>query len=138
MKVFESVSKSYSSSPASTEAERLVDQRVLTQAVCEAAELLGLRQTELAPILGLSAPTVSRMKTGRYLLHPERPEWQLALLFVRLFRSLDSLVGSREELARAWLRGQDQALGGVPLEMASRIPDLVRVVNYLDVSRASN
>ncbi len=40
-------------------------------------------------------------KRRRYQLAPNRKEWELALLFVRAFRSLDSIVG--EDLAaRPW------------------------------------
>jgi hypothetical protein len=35
------------------------------------------------------------MASERYWLQPDRKEWQLALLFVRLFRSLDSITGGR-------------------------------------------
>ncbi len=112
-------------------------QRTLTLALLKAAEFLDVSQTSLAPILGVSPATVSRMTTGRYLLQPDRKEWQLAALFVRLFRSLDSITGGRDDLSRAWLHSENRALGGVPANQLADISALVRVVQYLDASRAA-
>ena len=76
---------------------------VLTKAVTRAAALLGITQRQLAGALGLSAPTASRLFAGKYRLSPARSkEWELGVLFVRLFRSLDALWG-HEDTARAWL-----------------------------------
>ena len=109
--------------------------RTLAKAAIRAAGLLGLTQAELAPILGVSRATVSRMAAGEHLLAPEQKAWELAALFVRLFRSLDALVGSNEAQARAWLDGENVALGAPPKELLSRAEGLVRVVQYLDAAR---
>jgi hypothetical protein len=111
-------------------------QRTLTQAVMRAAELLEIQQAELAAILGVSPATISRMSSGRYLLQPDRKEWQLGALFIRLFRSLDSITGGRDDLSRAWLRSSNQSLRGVPATLLVDIEPFVRVVQYLDSSRA--
>ena len=108
---------------------------MLTKAVLRAAAFLGLTQKELAGILGLSEASVSRMHAGRYLLDPSRAkEWELARLFVRLFRSLDVLWGHGEE-ARAWLAAPNLALAAAPRELLGSIEGLVRVVDYLDAAR---
>jgi hypothetical protein len=111
-------------------------QMALTRAVTRAAEILGLSGAELSSVLGVSAASVSRMATGQYLLQPARKEWQLGSLFVRLFRSLDSITGGRDEHSRAWMRGNNRALRGVPAEMLNNVESFVRVVQYLDASRA--
>jgi hypothetical protein len=77
------------------------------------------------------------MGSGRYLLQKDRKEWQLAALFVRLFRSLDSITGGRDDLSRAWLHSHNRALLSVPAALLGDIESLVRVVQYLDASRAS-
>ena len=90
----------------------LEESSVLTKAVTRAAALLGLTQRQVAEALGLSGPTTSRLFTGKYLLSPTRSkEWELAVLFVRLFRSLDALWG-HEGTARAWLELQHVTRGG--------------------------
>ena len=108
---------------------------VLTKAVVRAATLLGLSQRELAGILGMSDATASRLFADKYRLSPQRPkEWELARLFVRLFRSLDALWG-HEETGRAWLKTYNTALGATPLELIRTATGLVRVVDYLDNAR---
>ncbi len=107
----------------------------VTKAVQRAAGLLDLTQATLADVLGLSRATVSRLFSGAYLLDPKRAkEWELALLFLRLFRSLDAVAGHGPE-ARAWLRGANQALGAAPLDLIRSAEGLVRVVQYLDHAR---
>jgi hypothetical protein len=87
--------------------------------------------------LGLSLATVSRISLGRYVLQSDSNEWQLAALFVRLFRSLDSITGGRDDLSRAWLRSHNRALMAPPASLLGEIESFVRVVQYLDASRAT-
>jgi uncharacterized protein (DUF2384 family) len=110
--------------------------RVLTGAVLRAAALLELPQARVAEILGVSPATVSRMARGAYALDADKKEWEMAALFVRLFRSLDSVVGSNDEAARAWLNGDNRALGDRPANLIRSAEGLVRAVHYLDASRS--
>jgi transcriptional regulator with XRE-family HTH domain len=107
---------------------------VLTKAVTRAAERLGISRTELASILGVSPATISRLFGGAYLLDAKRKEWEFALLFVRMFRSLNAIVGD-ENTARKWLNSENLGLNGRPLELIRQTEGLVRVVHYLDASR---
>lgn len=109
--------------------------RVLSGAALRAAALLELNQSRLAEILGLSPATVSRMANGAYALDAGKKEWEMAALFVRLFRSLDSLVGSNDEAARTWLNGGNRALGDKPANLIRSAEGLVRAVHYLDAAR---
>ena len=108
---------------------------ILAKATLRAASLLGLTQAELAPILGVSRATVSRIAAGAHALGPDQKAWELAALFVRLFRSLDALVGSNEAQARAWLNSENTALGAIPRSLLPTAEGLVRVVQYLDAAR---
>jgi hypothetical protein len=108
----------------------------LTKAVLRAAGFLGMSQAVLADVLGVSGATASRLVGGAYSLQPARKrEWEFALLFVRLFRSLDAIVGNDRD-AQAWLRGENTALGGRPVELVRSAEGLVRVLHYLDASRS--
>ena len=107
---------------------------VLTKAVARAAERLDISRASLAKVLGVSAPTVTRLYSGGYLLDQRRKEWELALLFVRVFRSLDSLVGN-EQTARQWLKSENRGLNARPMDLIRQTEGLVRVVHYLDASR---
>jgi len=109
--------------------------RILTGAVLRASALMQITQSSLAQILGLSASSVSRMANGSYILDEQKKEWELGALFVRLFRSLDALIGSNDTAARAWLNGQNSGLIGRPIELIKSTEGLVRVVQYLDAAR---
>jgi transcriptional regulator with XRE-family HTH domain len=109
---------------------------VLSRATVRAARLLGVPQADLAQVIGVSGATASRLANGQRQLEPGSKPWQLAALFVRLFRSLDAIVGSDDAAARAWLRSDNTALGGVPLTLIREPAGLVRTVDYLDAARA--
>ena len=107
---------------------------VLSKAVARAAERLDISKSLLAKVLGVSPPTISRLYSGNYLLDQNRKEWDFALLFVRMFRSLDSIVGD-ESTARKWLNSENLGLNARPIELIRNTEGLVRVVQYLDASR---
>jgi uncharacterized protein (DUF2384 family) len=113
----------------------LSDAAVLSKAAVRAARLLALTQRDVAATLGISEATASRLFAGKYLLSPERAkEWELARLFVRMFRSLDALWG-HEETARDWLTSPNLALAGRPGDLLRSVEGMVRVVAYLDAAR---
>jgi len=109
---------------------------VLSKAAVRAADLLGVTARALAAVIGVSEATVSRMRKGEFALARGSKPFELALLFVRLFRSLDAITGGDEAVARAWLRAPNTALGGTPVEAIRTIPGLVDVLAYLDARRA--
>ena len=82
-----------------------------------------------------SPATVTRLFGGQYKLDERRKEWEFALLFLRLFRSLDSIVGD-EQSARRWLGSDNRALNARPIDLLPQTEGLVRVVQYLDASRS--
>src|ERR1700752_3233500 len=90
---------------------------VLSRATVRAARFLAIAQADLAEVIGVSAATLSPLANGRKHLEPGTKPWQLAALFVRLFRSLDAIVGSDDAAARAWLRSDNPALGGGALSL---------------------
>jgi DNA-binding XRE family transcriptional regulator len=112
------------------------DATVATNAVLRAAGRLGLSNKALARIIGVSEATVSRMGAGSYVLAPGEKPFELALLLVRLFRSLDAIAGGDEAVSKAWLRNENAALGGTPVTLVESVSGLVHVLGYLDARRA--
>ena len=108
-------------------------EEVLTRAVLRAAERLDLSQRDLAAVLGVSPSTLSRL--ARRPLDPRSKEGELAVLFVRLYRSLDALLGGDTEKARRWLHAVNHHLGGTPAELVRTVTGLVHVIEYLDAMR---
>ena len=108
----------------------------VAKALLRAASTLGLSNRALGRIVGLSEASVSRMGKGAFTLKRDDKAFELGLLFVRLFRSLDAIVGGDEAVARAWLRNNNAALGGKPLKLIETVPGLVNALAYLDARRA--
>jgi transposase-like protein len=108
--------------------------QILGDATLAAARRLVVSNRELARILGISEASVSRLSHGRTLRANSR-EAETAALFVRLFRSLDALMGGNEVQAQAWYRAGNQHIGGVPAERVQTLEGLVDVVRYLDAMR---
>jgi hypothetical protein len=108
--------------------------RVLAKATLRAAERLGVADAVLARVVGVSAASVSRLRSGR-AIDPAGKEGELALLFVRLYRSLDALLGGDAESCRRWLHARNAHVGGVPAEVIQTVNGLVHVTQYLDAMR---
>lgn len=110
--------------------------QVVTKATVAAADRLGLSARTLAGVVGVSEASVSRMKRLDHLLEKGTKPFELALLLIRLFRSLDAITGGDEQVARAWLKNHNTALSGIPVEKILSISGLTDVLAYLDARRA--
>src|SRR5688572_22423634 len=113
------------------------DDQVLTSALLRAADFWELSQGALAQILHVSPATVSRWFGRHSRVGAESAEGQLAKLLLRVFRSLDTLVGGQPEKAKAWLRSPNHHLGAVPQERLRTVEGLVHVAEYLDAMRGT-
>lgn len=107
---------------------------VLTKAAIRAAGRLRMSNRELARVLGVSEATVSRAPARPFPLTGKVLE--LATLFVRLYRSLDAIVGGDDATAAAWLRAENAALGRRPIESIATVSGLIDTLAYLDARRA--
>ena len=108
-------------------------EKIITKALMRAAQALDISGADLAKILGVSGATISRLPERN--IKREKKEADLALLLLRLFRSLDALVGGNEPAARDWFHSQNHHLNGVPAELVQKPDGLVHVVDYLEAFR---
>lgn len=115
---------------ASVEAEM-----VTSKALVRAAQGWGLTQAQLGDLVGLSEATISRLYKGEYKLDLRSKQGQCALAVLRIYRSLDALVGGQDDKARAWLTHENTHLQGVPLELMADVSTLGDVLVYLDAMR---
>jgi hypothetical protein len=118
--------------PAPQVPASLSDSQLLLQAVLRAADELELSRTALARVLGKDRSTLART-TG---IDPTSKTGELALLLIRLYRSLSVLVGNDRKLLRHWFHTANRHTGGVPAEQVQRTEGLVEIVQYLDAMRA--
>jgi transcriptional regulator with XRE-family HTH domain len=106
---------------------------VLAKAVVRAAQALGLSQADLATVIGLSPASVSRLKDGALGLSGK--PFELAACLVRVFRSLDAIVGGDRASMAAWMRNANTDLNATPREAIRDVAGLVAVMDYLDARR---
>lgn len=106
----------------------------LGKATLRACAQLGLSQKDLAGILGISEATASRLARGRSI-DPKSKEGELALLLLRVYRSLSTLVGGKADAARDWMHAAHHHLRGTPAVLARSTTGLVALADYLDGMR---
>src|SRR4051812_36009527 len=112
------------------------DAAIVAKAVVRAAERLEMPGRILAAILGLSEASVSRLKGGAFPLESDRKAFELAVLLIRLYRSLDAIVGGDPAVAASWFKSYNTALDARPIDAVQSIPGLMNVIQYLDSRRA--
>jgi hypothetical protein len=112
------------------------DSAVITKATLRAADRLNVTNRVLAKVIGVSESTVSRMRKGDYPLERGQKPFELATMFVRLYRSLDAVVGGDDVVASKWLANANTALKGTPVDLIQSVSGLTNVIQYLDARRA--
>ena len=112
------------------------DAALVSKAVARAAAALGLQQGELAEVLGISPASASRLVAANYTLPRHGKPFELALLLIRLFRSLSGVFGPDTDAIRQWLRCENLALGGTPARLIRSAAGLVNTLAYADAARA--
>ena len=109
---------------------------VAAKALLRAADLLGISAKELSAVIGLSEASVSRLKRGDGRAQLAGKPYELALLFIRLYRSLDAIMGGDDDASRGWMRAENSAVDGAPVQRIRTIDGLANVLAYLDARRA--
>lgn len=110
--------------------------RALSEAVARIADFWLLSHARLGSIIGLSGPTVSRLRSGQYLLEPGSKPFELAQHLLRLFRSLDSWLGQDDASTRSWLTTRNIDLEARPIDLLPTVRGLLRTSDYVDALRA--
>lgn len=104
--------------------------QVLASAFLKAGKELGLSQAVLEETIDRNRSSISR--NG---IDPETKSGELALLLIRVYRSLFALVGGDAKQMNHWMNTPNRHTGGVPAEQVRSIQGLVGVVEYLDAMR---
>ena len=121
----------HSLAPLSHEPLAKSDAQLVAEACGRAAHTLGLSKEELSAVVGKHRTTIDR--SG---LNPTTKEGELALLLLRVYRSLHALYGGDHALMRHWMEQPNHAFGEQPPRLLlPRIEGLTRVANYLDALR---
>jgi len=107
---------------------------VLAKAVLRAADQLGLRQADLAAVLGIHRTAVSRLKQN-LSLDPASKQGELALLLVRVARALYALTGGDPQWIEHFMRTPNALTGGTPARQIESIQGLITVLQCVDALR---
>ena len=105
-------------------------------AVSKIAGFWGFTNAKLGTILGLSEATASRLRSGKAELDPTSKSFEAGQFLLRLFRSLDALLGSDDLSARAWLTTPNLDLEARPIDLIDSFRGLITVCDYVDAHRA--
>lgn len=109
--------------------------RVLTKAILNVARFYDLSGKELSDIIGISEASITRLSQGKKWLSPDTKEGEMAVLLIRVYRSLNALLGNDHPKAKLWLQSHNHYFSEKPIELLKTIPGLVGVLNYLDAMR---
>ncbi len=110
------------------------EQKVVAKAFLRAAQSLGLNGSEMSKIIGVSESSISRMRDGALI---KDGKWmELALAFIRAYRSLDAVAGPDRGNMVAWFGSANHHLSGIPRELVLHSQGLFDVARYLDGMRA--
>lgn len=107
---------------------------VLAKAVLQAAAQLGLKQANLAAVLGMHRTAISRLKQTPSL-DPSSKQGELALMLVRTARALFALTGGDTDWIRHFMHTHNTATGGVPAQQIESIQGLTTVLQFVDAIR---
>lgn len=99
------------------------------------ADAYQLSQKELGQIIGESEASISRLYAGQRQISPTSKTGELSLLLIRLYRSLNALIGDDNAKAQQWLRAQNHYFGEAPIEQIKHVEGLVQAIRYLDAMR---
>lgn len=109
---------------------------VLAKALKNLKETWELTGVELAAIVGVDNSVISRLdKTPAF--HPDKKQGQLALMLIRIYRSLGAFLGDRMALQKEWLRSEHKIFNQTPIEAMKTPEGLAHVVMYLDAMRGT-
>ena len=109
---------------------KLQEAQVLATAFLNAGKELGLSQSVLEKIIDRDRSSISR--SG---INPNTKSGELALMLIRIYRSLFVLMGGKSVQMKHWMQTSNLHTGGVPADQILCIADLVKIVGYLDAMR---
>lgn len=109
------------------------DNSLVANSVLEAAALLNIKRDQLASALGVSVPTVARLKSGATLA--AKP-YEMALLLLRMYRGLYAIVGGDPSAMQHWMHTKNRHFQEqTPIDMIQKADGLAQLLWYTDAMR---
>ncbi|ACR14012.1 antitoxin Xre/MbcA/ParS toxin-binding domain-containing protein [Teredinibacter turnerae] len=118
------------------------DSAIVANALLDACPSLGITQDQLAQVLGVSRATVARIKKkasthqADEAIAPSSKPFELALLVIRVYRSLYAIVGGNVDAMKHWMNTPNHHLNlQKPIDLIQTALGLSEVIWYLDAMR---
>ena len=108
---------------------------VLTKAFIRMAKYYQWTGKEIHELTGMSESTITRLYQGKKNLSPSTKEGEVAVLLLRIYRSLNAMIGNHHEKARLWLNHENVYFKQKPIEAMKTLSGLIQVLQYLDAMR---
>jgi hypothetical protein len=106
---------------------------VVSKSFINACQALGLKFNESAKLLGINASTLTRSRVKG--IDPKSKTGEIALQFIRAYRSLYAIAGGDKDFMLHWFNGENKALHDSPRNLVGSIMGLIMVNQYLDAMR---
>ncbi len=110
-------------------AQPIDNNAVLSEALLNTGKALGMTQAQVGNVIGKDRTTLSRG------LSPTSKSGELALLFIRCYRSLYVLIGGKPDDMKHWMHTENRHTGGTPAMQVQTVQGLSHVLEYLDAMR---
>ena len=108
---------------------------VLAKSLPNTADQLGLKEAQLASIIGVNCDFISNLKANPEL-DPATKQGELAILLIEIYRAVYVLSGRDSEWIHYFMNSYNDATKGVPIEQIQTISGLNKVLNFVDSVRA--
>lgn len=113
----------------------LCDDRQLTLAVLQIAQMLGFYNAEVARILGIKCADVGALNDGRHYIQTGSETGDRARAFVSFYEALFDYHDGDEVAMHNWLRRDNEALNGQPFLLLVDHDRIDAVICYLEKSQ---
>jgi len=90
-------------------------EKMLTQAVLQITQMLGVYHAELARILHCQCSDIGAISNGKRLILKDSTAWSQAEKYILIYQKIHVLFDGNEALMNNWLRKYNQKLQAVPL-----------------------
>ncbi len=118
---------------STTASQQTNDNQLVADSLSKAAKFMEITHVELANMMGISASAFSRAIQKGFA--PQSLKGQVALMIIRIYRSLSALSGQNHGFMTHFLRTNNKYFNQPPIETMDTLEGLVMVNQYLDAMR---
>lgn len=111
---------------------QFIDRKVvLAEALLKTAERLGLKQVQLASVIGVELAIINQMETNP-VLDPTSQQGKSALSLIRLYQALHGLTGGDPVWINHFMNSQNTITGDIPIQQIQTKNGLVKVLEFVE------